>query len=266
MKSKKSPFPGMDPYLESKWREVHARLIVYAANEINQHLPDDLQANIEESLAVYAEGEHARSIIPDIHVAEEPSFRTGTPVESHAGSSQATVAAPILLKRPPHATRHLEITTADGKVVTAIEFLSPWNKVGSRNREQYTRKQLGYLDAGVNLVEIDLVRQGAYVLAAPLEEILEDQRTPYMVCVSRGIDPFQVELYRAPLQERLPNIPIPLRPDERDLVLELQPLIDACYRDGRYYRFDYSVPPAARFNESDSAWIAAILKERDRSI
>jgi len=27
-----SPFPGMDPYLEQFWRDVHARLIIYAAD------------------------------------------------------------------------------------------------------------------------------------------------------------------------------------------------------------------------------------------
>ena len=57
---KSSPFPGMDPYLEDRWPEVHARLIVYAANQINSGLPNDLQANIEENLAVYAD-DHAGS-------------------------------------------------------------------------------------------------------------------------------------------------------------------------------------------------------------
>ena len=29
-----SPFPGMDPYLEQFWRNVHASLIIYAARPI----------------------------------------------------------------------------------------------------------------------------------------------------------------------------------------------------------------------------------------
>jgi hypothetical protein len=33
------------------------------------------------------------------------------------------------------------------------------------------------------------------------------------------------EVFRVPLRERLPNIPIPLRPGEPDAVLQLQPLI-----------------------------------------
>ena len=29
-----SPFPGMDPFLEAHWGDVHARLIVNACNQI----------------------------------------------------------------------------------------------------------------------------------------------------------------------------------------------------------------------------------------
>jgi hypothetical protein len=31
-----SPFPGMDPYLEASWRDVHARLVVYATDHVNE--------------------------------------------------------------------------------------------------------------------------------------------------------------------------------------------------------------------------------------
>ena len=82
-----------------------------------------------------------------------------------------------------------------------------------------------------------------------------------MICVYRDTEPDQFELYRAPLQERLPNIPIPLRPGERDIVLELQPLIDECYRDGRYHRIDYHSDIKLNFSESDLAWISQRLRE-----
>ena len=39
-----SPFPGMDPYLERFWRDVHARLIIYAADQLQENLPSDLRA------------------------------------------------------------------------------------------------------------------------------------------------------------------------------------------------------------------------------
>ncbi len=254
----KSPFPGMDPYLESLWPEVHASLIVYARNQLNQQLPSDLQANIEENLAVYKE-DNQSSIRPDVHVSQDLNFLSST-----ENVSSAVVTEPLVLRRAPHPTRHVEIIDKDGQVITAIEFLSPWNKVGSRAREQYTRKQMAYLDAGVNLVEIDLVRQGSYVLAAPLEQLRPGERTPYLISVYRDAQPEQFEVYRAPLEQPLPNIPVPLRYGERDAVLQLQSLLDQCYHDGRYYRLDYSGKPHGKFNAALTQWINQRLQSEGR--
>ena len=254
----KSPFPGMDPYLEEFWPEVHARLIVYASNQVNRQLPEDLQANIEECLTVLADDE-ARGIRPDIHLAEEHPFDP-----SQVQPTAVAISEPILVKRPPHAERHIEIVSRSGRVITAIEFISPWNKIGTRSQNRYLEKQLAYLNAGINLVEIDLVTQGSYVLAAPPEDLAERLRTPYMVCVFRQVEPDQFEIYRAKLQERLPNIPVPLRDGELDVALELQKLIDECYQDGRYYRLSYQDNPKARFDDEQAAWLDAHLKAQGR--
>ncbi len=229
-----------------------------AENQLNVQLPDDLQANIEENLAVYKDDTQS-SIRPGIHVSQDVTFPSQ--VEN---ASSAIVAEPLVLRRAPHPTRHVEVVDKNGRVITAIEFLSPWNKVGSRAREQYTRKQVDIIDAGVNLVEIDLVRQGSYVLAAPLEQLRPGQRTPYLICVYRDGQPDQFEVYRAPLQESLPNIPVPLRYGERDAVLQLQPLIDQCYRDGRYYRLDYSGEPHGKFDAALTQWISQRLQSERR--
>lgn len=256
---KKSPFPGMDPFLESRWPEVHARLIVYAANHINRHLPNELQANIEESLAVY-EHDDAHWIRPDVHVTDDGSAANAAAETSAAVLSQPAVAPAIIVKESPHKSRHIEIVDRSGRAVTAIEFVSPWNKVGTKNREQYAKKQLDYINAKVNLVEIDLVRQGKYVLAAPYEELTEDWLSAYMVCVYRYLNPHQFEIYPAPLDRPLPNIPIPLRSQDRDVVLELQILVDQCYQDGRYYRIDYSGETKGKFSPQSTDWITERLQ------
>ncbi len=246
----------MDPFLEDEWPEVHASLIVYARNQINDQLPGDLRAKIERTLSVFADDAADRSVRPDVHVSEV----------SEAGAFQSApsavaLAEPVVVTRDPNRYRHVEIVDSAGRVVTAIEFLSPWNKVGKRGQQQYTRKQLEFIEAGVNLVEIDLVRQGDYVLAPPLADIPENQRTSYMICVYRDITPDQYAIYPVKLQERLPNIAIPLRPDDRDVVLQLQPLIDACYHDGRYSRRVYARDLSSRFDAADSAWIDTRLRE-----
>jgi hypothetical protein len=60
---------------------------------------------------------------------------------------------------------------------------------GGKGQEKCVRKQANYLAAGTNLVEVDLVRQGSYVLTAPDEVIPEQLRTPYLVCVYRKQEP-----------------------------------------------------------------------------
>ncbi len=249
----------MDPYLEERWPEVHARLIVYSCNQINRQLPEDLQANIEEYLTVRYEAEEAseRAIRPDLNVSGPSTKSSVATMESLS----VLIAQPTLLRRAPHPQRHVAIVDQAGRVITAIEFLSPWNKVGTRSRERYTRKQIDYQAAGINLVEIDLVRQGRYVMLAPLEDIPKATRRGYMICVYRDIIPDQIELYAAPLHEPLPNIPIPLRPSDADVVLQLQPLIDACYQDGRYHRTNYQLDPQAKFDDKSRDWIRNRLRQ-----
>src|SRR5262245_3320500 len=47
-----SPFPGMDPYLEQHWGDVHSSLIIYARDQLRRKLPGDLRARVEERVFV----------------------------------------------------------------------------------------------------------------------------------------------------------------------------------------------------------------------
>ena len=98
-------------------------------------------------------------------------------------------------------------------------------------------------------------------MAVPQERIPPEYRPPYLICLRRAVPSGRVELYRAPLRESLPNIPIPLRPTDHDVVLQLQSLIDDCYRDGRYRRIDYRADPVPRLSEADARWADALLRE-----
>ena len=68
----KSPFPGMDPYLEAHWGDIHTTLIVYAKNQLNAQLPSNLRASVEESVAVIEEDEPGRTVYPDVQISEQP--------------------------------------------------------------------------------------------------------------------------------------------------------------------------------------------------
>jgi len=68
----KSPFPGMDPYLEQHWGDIHTSFLVYARNQLNGLLPNDLQARVEESLGVSIDEETSQTVYPDVQVTEQP--------------------------------------------------------------------------------------------------------------------------------------------------------------------------------------------------
>ena len=54
--------------------------------------------------------------------------------------------------------------------------------------------------------------------------------------------PAECKLYPIRLMERLPVLPVPLRPHDPAVVLDLQPLVDTAYRNGRYWHTDYAAP------------------------
>jgi hypothetical protein len=63
-----------------------------------------------------------------------------------------------------------------------------------------------------------------------------------------------------PLRERLPAIPIPLRQSDRPVPLDLQALLDQCYRNGRYDDIDYAEAPIPALDTEEMAWAEALLK------
>jgi hypothetical protein len=118
--------------------------------------------------------------------------------------------------------------------------------------------------AGVNTVEIDLLREGDRVLMIPPEQIPPSHRTDYQVCVWRVGQPGAVLVYKVPLRERLPVISIPLRPGDADVPLDIQAVVDQCYRNGGYDDIDYTGEPEPRLKKADTAWADAPLKEQGR--
>src|SRR5215469_12446104 len=71
-----SPFPGMDPYLEAHWRDVHASLIIYARDALQGVLPTSLRARVEERVLLETpQGLADHPLFPDVRVVEYTSRR-----------------------------------------------------------------------------------------------------------------------------------------------------------------------------------------------
>lgn len=263
MPQSNSPFPGMDPYLERFWRDVHHGLITYARDQLQPRLPADLRARVQERVFVETEDREGRGVYPDVHVVEH-GRKAATPLPPAADAGVA-VAEPLVVRVSvePATQGYIEIIDSGtgGRVVTVIEFLSPSNKAPGPGQELYLQKQSEALAADTNLVEIDLTRVGRRQLALAPDRIPPSHRTTYQVCVHRGSDRLAFEVYRVPLRERLPMIRVPLRDADPDLPLDLQVLIDQCYANGRYGEdLDYSAQPHPPLDPADAAWADELLR------
>lgn len=267
----KNPFPGMNPWLESHWGDVQPSLTTYARDAIQRQLPADLHARVEEYLSVDGpngdQNERHRRIAPDIHIAPS-SGPTGfaTSSESTSVGLVDDLNEPIRTRRrhESEVLRYIEILDlkANRRVVTAIEFLSPANKTASGGK-QYVQKQNELINGDVSLVEIDLLRQGAWVMATSEDLYPSELRRPYRICVTRRESFNESEVYRASFRSPLPEVRIPLRHNEADIRLPLQSLLNLSYENGRYGNaLDYSVPPEIALEADDQVWIVDWLSKK----
>jgi hypothetical protein len=90
-----SPFPGMDPYLESSelWRDLHHSFIFCSRETLPPLLPPRYYGLVEERVVLE---EPSRSYYPDMTVAREAA---GTPTDGGVQSAQGggvAVAAEIV--------------------------------------------------------------------------------------------------------------------------------------------------------------------------
>jgi hypothetical protein len=160
--------------------------------------------------------------------------------------------------------RYLQIVdSADNRVVTVIEILSPSNKTTGADGENYRAKRLQYLAGRVNLVEIDLLRAGE---RAPLGEP-PPPASDYYVLVSRAEMFPEAELWPFSVRDALPRVPVPLDTQAREATLDLRACIDRVYDEGRYHHsIDYTRPLTPPLTEPDAAWARELLANRARPV
>lgn len=263
-----NPFPGMNPWLEEHWGDVHTRLTTYASDALQPGLPAGLRARVEEYVSVETDDDENDDVIrysPDVRILERPGYEPESGgLATAVASSTTTFAEPIIvrLEIEPTTQRRLQIidTRSGNRVVTSIEFLSRTNK--RQEAEQFVRKQNEMLRGGANIVEIDLLRGPSMMSTIDPKLIPNSRHYAYRACVITAQRPTHAAVYSIPLRHPLPTIRIPLRPTDEDVPLNLQALIDQTYINGGYEDLDYSELPSPALSDSDAQWAAQVLKDK----
>jgi hypothetical protein len=255
----KNPFPGMNPWLEEYWRDVHARLLVHASEQLNDRLPDELRARVDERLVIDIDEEKPQTYVPDVAITESWD-RASRPVIGQRGLP-VNVAEPVVVDLGHQIVRRLEIVDSREHIITAIEVASPSNKAVGEAWEAWRRKRNDYVATGINVVEVDLLRGGGWILPdRSLLKPIPTGRVWHHVCITRAPWKGEHEFYVLPLRERLPTIRIPLRRADPDVALDLQSLIDQCYTGGRYgSTIDYTKAPNPALPEEEAIWAKEVL-------
>ena len=253
-----SPFPGMDPYLEgSRWTGFHSSFVSDLQREIAAKLPQNYVVLPEERLVVEvvdSAGEplNRGELYPDVSVIRRRSKR-----KSRGGV--ATLEPPLRVETVSaslHPETFLEIRDiARQQLVTAIEVLSPTNKL--THRAEYLSKRDRLLASGVNLVEIDLLIGGRRL---PMKTALPAAHS--FVFVGRAQQHPATDVWPIPLKDSLPKIPIPLLPEDRDVVIDLQKVFTGVFDRNRYrVLLNYSQPPEISLPNCDLEWVRKQLRQ-----
>jgi hypothetical protein len=260
----------MDPWLESHWGSAHLRLISELQSQIAAQLPQDLYAEVEETVYVFDQDDQEQPVKrlyrPDVAVFHQPAETGGQPGTAVMEPESEFVR--IVFPDEPIVEGFIEIRqlSEGNPLVTALEVLSPTNKSTTAGKRAYLAKRKAYRQSEANVVEIDLLRAGDPLLEAPLENLIRNHPRlawPYRCNIRRPREPEPaVDIRPISLRTRLPRIQVPLRANDPAVFIDLQQPIDLVYQLGSYARrIDYSKPPVPSLSPADAEWAATLVRQ-----
>ena len=262
-----SPFPGMDPYLESPlhWRDVHHSLAGQIRRQIVPRLSPRYVARLETRLVAYSPDEEEISIlVPDVEVTQRQLRELAIATYEVSVDVADAVSPPPLVLRAI-TSEQVELITveirdaAQGRLVTAIEILSPVNKRPIQGLEEYRAKRETVLSAHAHLLEIDLLRKGTRP-----PRLIGLPQSDYFIFLTRAERRNSTETWPVGVRDPLPVVPVPLLPGDKDVPLHLGQALRTIYDEARYdLSIDYGEPPVPPLSESDAAWAREMVEKRE---
>lgn len=258
-----SPFPGMDPYLETPelWPDVHHGIIAQIQAALNPRLKPNYVARVELRVYISTEDDPGRqALVPDLRV--EARARGGAGNGKPARPGAMTIDEPLIIPLMDNEIEEAYLTIKHprtGELVTVIEVLSPSNKIrGSEGRKSFLQKKNEVLAREVNWVEIDLLRAGDPSI---IRDSLRD--ADYRVLVYRAGERRSTRCWPIRLRRRLPIVGIPLKGKDPDVPLDLGAVLIAAYDVGAYdMSVDYSQPPDPPLRADDAKWSNKLLRDK----
>ncbi len=254
----KSPFAGMDPYIEGcgMWKDFHNGLMAEFHRAISDELPPGYVARTgTRSYITLADTDTDADAKREHHF--EPDVSISAKRDRETTGAAAVLAEPegLSLRAFVEDTfdeRFIDIFELDPerRLVTSLEVLSPSNKVqGSQGWKLYLRKRQALLRGRANLVELDLLRGGKRM---PMLDPLPN--SPYYVLVARREKAPLCRVWPASFDRPLPAVRVPLAKPDPDIVVPLQPLVEMIYKRSRYQEdIDYRIPPVPPFTDEEAA-------------
>lgn len=255
-----SPFPGMDPYLEGYlWPDVHHRLAAQISRLLAPQIQPKYVARLEISVIEDETFEAEIGVMyPDVEIVKmEP---TPEPAGGVMVAEPVVTTASLTIPIPQARLAAVEIRdVAENQLVTSIEIISPIKK-REPNLSRYRQKRERIRNAGVHLLEIDLVRRGT--------RVWEYSRIPdvlYAVVLTRA-GASTMEVWTIKLSETLPRLPVPLRHPDKDVVLDMPAALTTVYDEAYYHlSIDYQQdPPLPALTTEDQAWMRQLLSTTTR--
>lgn len=257
----KSPFPGMNPWLEGyMWPDVHNDLASAIRSLLAPQIAPKYVARLALATIMDSDPESEIGITyPDVELlhrldtANEPAVAYGGKTMS---LTEPTIVMPFTLPIPVKFPIIEVRDAANNKLITAIEILSPVNK-RNPNLVDYRKKVDDLHKRGVHVMEIDLLRRGT---------------RPFST--KKAVSHYQMLLLRAQsnnaliwsvnIQDKLPVLPVPLRKPDLDVFLDLGNAMDIIFERSLYYlSLDYAKdPPPPTFSEGDLAFIQEVVKQK----
>lgn len=252
----RSPFPGMDPYLEhpALWPDVHNSLIAAMRDALAPVLRPRYYIALESR--VYTLDIDGLVFVgrPDLTVLpyEGPQRVSTLPL-----ASAGFVEVEVPVKDEIEET-YLEVREAEGgQVITIVELLSPGNKQNSQGRKDYEEKRLAIFSSRTNLVEIDLLRAGAPM---PVSQKI---RSDYRILIRRGSRGIRGQLYPFSVREKIPAFTLPLLPGDKEPPLELNTILHDLYERASFdLRLNYTNPPVPPLADDDADWAKDLIANR----